>query len=85
MSDSNLPCARNRSPIEADNLDDGLRALLQAHRAIFPIIKNNKTTSYKQGHSRSGLSLPEGPATLLHGSFSSPQRLMFISFSVIRW
>jgi DNA phosphorothioation-dependent restriction protein DptG len=52
-----------RTAIDTDNPDDGLRALLQAHRSIFPIIKKNQTetdiylevvTQYDEGEETSG-------------------------------
>jgi hypothetical protein len=38
-----------RVPIDVDNPDDGFRALLLAHRAIFPIIKRTLGTNLSAG------------------------------------
>jgi len=63
-----------RIPIESENPDDGLRALLQAHREIFPIIKKNRTetdiylevvTQYDEGEKPQGLYLSAETVQLL--------------------
>ena len=63
-----------RIPIESENPDDGLRALLQAHREIFPIIKKNRTetdiylevvTQYDEGEEPQGLYLSAETVQLL--------------------
>lgn len=63
-----------RIPIEADNPDDGLKALLQAHRPIFPIIKKNQAetdiyleviTQYDEGEEPLGLYLSAETVQLL--------------------
>lgn len=63
-----------RTPIAADNPDDGLRALLQAHRPIFPIIKKNQVetdiylevvTQYDEGEEPQGLYLSAETVQLL--------------------
>lgn len=63
-----------RTPIEVDNPDDGLRALLQAHRPIFPIIKKNQAetdiyleviTQYDEGEEPQGLYLSAETVQLL--------------------
>lgn len=63
-----------RTPIEADNPDDGLRALLEAHRPIFPIIKKNQAetdiylevvTQYDEGEEPQGLYLSSETVQLL--------------------
>jgi hypothetical protein len=63
-----------RTPIEADNPDDGLRALLQAHKPIFPIIKKNQAETdiylevimqYDEGEEPQGLYLSAETVQLL--------------------
>ena len=63
-----------RTPIEAENPDDGLKALLQAHRPIFPIIKKNLAetdiyleviTQYDEGEEPQGLYLSAETVQLL--------------------
>ena len=63
-----------RTPIEAGNPDDGLRALLEAHRPIFPIIKKNQAetdiylevvTQYDEGEEPQGLYLSAETVQLL--------------------
>jgi len=64
-----------RTPIEPNHLDDGLRAMLQAHRAIFPVIKRNQTktdiylevvTQYDKGEEPQGLYLSSETVQLLN-------------------
>jgi hypothetical protein len=63
-----------RTSIKADNADDGLRALLQAHRPVFPIIKKNQAetdiylevvTQYDEGEEPQGLYLSAETVQLL--------------------
>ena len=64
-----------RIPLDAENLDDGLRALLQAHKRIFPIIKNYEgpdadvyleiVTQYEEGEEPQGLYLSAETIRLL--------------------
>jgi hypothetical protein len=63
-----------RTLIETANPDDGLRALLEAHRPIFPIIKKNQTetdiylelvTQYDEGEEPQGLYLSAETVQLL--------------------
>lgn len=63
-----------RIPIETDNLDGGLRALLLEHRSIFPIIKKHQNevdsylevvTYYDEGEESSGLYLSAETIQLL--------------------
>lgn len=63
-----------RTPIEADKPDEGLRALLHAHRPIFPIIKKNQAetdiyleviTQYDEGEEPQGLYLSSETVQLL--------------------
>ena len=63
-----------RTSIAADKPDDGLRALLQAHRPIFPIIKKNQAetdiyleviTQYDEGEEPQGLYLSAETVQLL--------------------
>jgi hypothetical protein len=63
-----------RTSIGADKPDDGLRALLQAHRPIFPIIKKNQAetdiylqviTQYDEGEEPQGLYLSAETVQLL--------------------
>jgi hypothetical protein len=63
-----------RIPIASENPDDGLRALLQAHRPIFPIIKKNDAetdiylevvTQYDEGEEPQGLYLSAETVQLL--------------------
>jgi len=64
-----------RIPIDTDNPDDGLRALLLAHRPIFPIIKKHEgseadiylevITEYQDGEEPSGLFLSAETIQLL--------------------
>ncbi len=64
----------SRVPIDADNPDDGLKALLLAHRPIFPIIKHEGpeadiylevVTQYEEGEEPSGLYLSAETIQLL--------------------
>jgi len=62
-------------PIDADNLDDGLRALLNAHKPIFPIIRRYRgpevdiylevVTHYDEGEEPQGLYLSAETIQLL--------------------
>jgi hypothetical protein len=62
-------------PIDTDNPDDGLRALLLAHRPIFPIIKRHQgpetdiylevVTQYEKGEEPSGMYLSAETILLL--------------------
>jgi hypothetical protein len=62
-------------PIDTTNLDDGLRALLLAHRPIFPIIKKHQgpetdvylevVTQYEKGEEPRGLFLSAETVLLL--------------------
>jgi hypothetical protein len=64
-----------RTPIDIDNPDDGLRALLLAHRPIFPIIKKHHgpqtdvylevVTQYEEGEEPQGLYLSTETVHLL--------------------
>lgn len=63
-----------RTPLEVDNLDDGLKALLQAHRSIFPAIKKHHArtdiylevvTQYEEGEEPQGLYLSAETVQLL--------------------
>jgi hypothetical protein len=64
-----------RTPIDADNPDDGLRALLQTHRPMFPIIKKHQgpetdiylevVTQYEEGEEPRGLYLSAETVQLL--------------------
>lgn len=63
-----------RTPIQVDNPDDGLKALLQAYRPIFPIIKRNQAetdiyleviTHYDEGEEPQGLYLSAETVQLL--------------------
>ena len=64
-----------RVPIDNDNPDDALRALLLAHRPIFPIIKKHQgpetdiylevVTQYEQGEEPRGLYLSAETVLLL--------------------
>ena len=64
-----------RTPIDIDNPDDGFRALLLAHRPIFPIIKKHHgpqtdvylevVTQYEEGEEPQGLYLSTETVQLL--------------------
>jgi hypothetical protein len=63
-----------RVPIDANNPDDGLKALLHAHRPIFPIIKKDQAetdiyleviTQYDEGEEPHGLYLSAETVRLL--------------------
>ena len=63
-----------RTSIEPDNADDGLKALLLAHRAIFPTIKKNEAetdiylevvTQYQEGEEPQSLYLSAETVQLL--------------------
>ena len=63
-----------RTLVDPDHPDDGLRAMLQAHRAIFPVIKRNQAktdiylelvTQYEEDEEPQGLYLSSETVRLL--------------------